>query len=1028
MSLKDIGKYADIVKDFEGISSSASDKFSALVNAIDDINNIDEVNKLLKMGNVPKDIAEEALEKVPHFADILNDTVKGAAEGAEAMSNLAKATDGLKDGADAVDDLGNAFKGLGVQIGKAFKALAMNPITWLVGATAIGMGLVYLEATKFKRAMEEAEKAQSKYTESANELKSLQSELDSTSSKIDELESKGTLTITEEGELEKLKAQNAELERQIKLKEKSVAKDGEKSAKEALDILNAKDTVDLTQKGTTDNIYGMERTYYKSTDIITASENELKRLQELKDKKRSLLAEYNKEDTTKKRKKTIDTELESLESEIKSFDSSISRNVDVLNSIKDNLIDQVTGEVKSEYSDLYEQINAIIDDFNNIDLTPSERTSAKLDSLFNSKNLSFAKNQLVEMASKSELTAKDIERMGIAIEGVDVSTIAKYFNDMANSAERTANATTKFGTLEEYESALETENAGADYLKIEEGLKSTKELWDKGLVGTDEFKSFAKMLSPSGATDADNYIENYKHLKKYFTADSNKGVQTFLSELSKHTDKAGESFAEFDKKTGEWKLNIEDTTEAAKALQMGIVPFEAMLGRLKDYDFDIEFTSAVEQFTDVKSALSGFDSVLDRMADGKKKDALKEQVEGWKSQLDGWENDLSTLDTDIAMKIKLEYSLAEIQAQIDEFKSEIDWGNATTENYANLLAGNDKYISQAKESLGLEQEGIKIPVQFKQNENSINELREQLSRETNEENKIEIQAKIANLQDMQKDVLDAFSDAHPEINMDSTVEETNKAWEDFTNNSKEYGEIVGKYDIDTSLAKQKIDEISGETITMSADASIDQVKDKLWHLQEGNKIIFTATLDGNSEAQIEAERNKDGTISYYANLDGVRQEVSREKEQNGTIYFTTNSSEVNKETSKTDGGTRTTKLDADTTAVDAETAKTDGGTRVVTYTPNTAMLTTYFPPITRYVNYIPTPGKTGLPGAHGFNGTAHAIGTAHATGDWGAKKSEKALVGELGRETIVRGSEYFTVGDNGAELTDIRKGDIIFNH
>lgn len=943
------------------------------------------------------------------------------------MSNLAKATDGLKDGANAVDDLGNAFKGLGVQIGSAFKALAMNPITWLVGATAVTMGLVYREATKFKRAMEEAETAQSKYAESANELKSLQSELDSTSSKIDELESKGTLTITEEGELEKLKAQNAELERQIKLKEKSVAKDGEKSAKEALDILNAKDTIDLTQKGTTDNTYGMERTYYEKTDIITASENELKRLQELKDKKRSLLAEYNKEDTTKKRKKTIDTELESLESEIKSFDSSISRNVDVLNSIKDNLIDQVTGEVKSEYSDLYEQINAIIDDFNNIDLTPSERTSAKLDSLFNSKNLSFAKNQLVEMASKSELTAKDIERMGIAIEGVDASTIAKYFNDMANSAERAANATTKFGTLEEYESALETENAGADYLKIEEGLKSTKELWDKGLVGTDEFKSFAKMLSPSGATDADNYIENYKHLKKYFTADSNKGVQTFLSELSKHTDKAGESFAEFDKKTGEWKLNIEDTTEAAKALQMGIVPFEAMLGRLKDYDFDIEFTSAVEQFTDVKSALSGFDSVLDRMADGKKKDALKEQVEGWKSQLDGWENDLSTLDTDIAMKIKLEYSLAEIQAQIDEFKSEIDWGNATTENYANLLAGNDKYISQAKESLGLEQEGIKIPVQFKQNENSINELREQLSKETNEENKIEIQAKIANLQDMQKDILDAFSDAHPEINMDSTVEEINKAWKEFSE-SNEYGEIVGKYDIDTSLAKQKIDEISGETITMSADASIDQVKDKLWHLQEGNKIIFTATLDENSEAQIEAERNKNGTISYYANLDGVRQEVSYEKEQNGIIYFTTNSSEVNKETSKTDGGTRTTKLDADTTAVDTETAKTDGGTRVVTYTPNTAMLTTYFPPITRYVNYIPTPGKTGLPGAHGFNGTAHAFGTAYATGNWGAKKSEKALVGELGRETIVRGSEYFTVGDNGAELTDIRKGDIIFNH
>ena len=38
------------------------------------------------------------------------------------------------------------------------------------------------------------------------------------------------------------------------------------------------------------------------------------------------------------------------------------------------------------------------------------------------------------------------------------------------------------------------------------------------------------------------------------------------------------------------------------------------------------------------------------------------------------------------------------------------------------------------------------------------------------------------------------------------------------------------------------------------------------------------------------------------------------------------------------------------------------------------------------------------------------------------------MVGELGREIIVRGNSWFTVGDNGAEFTKIRKGDIVFNH
>lgn len=64
----------------------------------------------------------------------------------------------------------------------------------------------------------------------------------------------------------------------------------------------------------------------------------------------------------------------------------------------------------------------------------------------------------------------------------------------------------------------------------------------------------------------------------------------------------------------------------------------------------------------------------------------------------------------------------------------------------------------------------------------------------------------------------------------------------------------------------------------------------------------------------------------------------------------------------------------------------------------------------------------------GVNGTAHVGGTANASGDWGAPKTEMALTGELGPEMIVRGNRWFTVGDHGAEFTQVKKGDIIFNH
>lgn len=63
-----------------------------------------------------------------------------------------------------------------------------------------------------------------------------------------------------------------------------------------------------------------------------------------------------------------------------------------------------------------------------------------------------------------------------------------------------------------------------------------------------------------------------------------------------------------------------------------------------------------------------------------------------------------------------------------------------------------------------------------------------------------------------------------------------------------------------------------------------------------------------------------------------------------------------------------------------------------------------------------------------FSGAARVSGNAFAKGSIGAKKTEESLVGELGPEIIVRGNRWFTVGENGAEFTQVKKGDIIFNH
>lgn len=86
----------------------------------------------------------------------------------------------------------------------------------------------------------------------------------------------------------------------------------------------------------------------------------------------------------------------------------------------------------------------------------------------------------------------------------------------------------------------------------------------------------------------------------------------------------------------------------------------------------------------------------------------------------------------------------------------------------------------------------------------------------------------------------------------------------------------------------------------------------------------------------------------------------------------------------------------------------------------------------REINENQTATKTGGGKSGGsryrINSLQYSNGTAHASGSWGAETSDTSLVGELGPELRVRGNRWDMLGENGAEFTDVKKGDIIFNH
>ena len=131
----------------------------------------------------------------------------------------------------------------------------------------------------------------------------------------------------------------------------------------------------------------------------------------------------------------------------------------------------------------------------------------------------------------------------------------------------------------------------------------------------------------------------------------------------------------------------------------------------------------------------------------------------------------------------------------------------------------------------------------------------------------------------------------------------------------------------------------------------------------------------------------------------------------------------------------------DTTLVDQYTAQEHTTKGEVVWENNTAAVTAWMAEtrvvdgtvewgndITNVQTHFTATGTINWSGTGGADGTAHSHGTAFAGGSWGAKKTETSLVGELGPEILVRNGRWQTIGENGAEFTQIKKGDIIFNH
>lgn len=244
--------------------------------------------------------------------------------------------------------------------------------------------------------------------------------------------------------------------------------------------------------------------------------------------------------------------------------------------------------------------------------------------------------------------------------------------------------------------------------------------------------------------------------------------------------------------------------------------------------------------------------------------------------------------------------------------------------------------------------------------------------------------------------IDALPEDQKQVLLDAGLNFEGLSKEEIQEKIDEMPEDQKKVLLDAGI---KVDAMSAEELTTACNDLIATVEPQL------KSISLTYGITKTSEEQ------QDGTIEKLQNW-----------ESNG-ITFT-----VSANTEEAQGKVDALNTEKDKLNEPATTTYTVDGTGES----SASKISNYWDniPTTKTTTYTINERKVGSGSYSGQQSGINGVdGTAHATGSWGVQSSEhNALVGELGQETLVRNGKWKTIGDDGAEMINLKRGDIIFNH
>lgn len=935
--------------------------------------------KALEDGTISTEELGSALQK--HLKETgsksFNPLVKAAEQGTKEYQ------DKVRDIIESSDDVANAViksgekvsqktgifssaasLGKGMLTGAKKLVKSVGPYALAAAAAYGGYKLWDHSQTKYTRANEALNKSSGEYETTKTELTSLNSQLDETKSKIEELESLkrtsgGKLSLTDEAELSTLQKQNDELERQITLKQNMADNQAEIVAKDAKSVAKTGQTYTEAMReehgkvlGTLMGITGhlANPNSGKTASETWAKENGGKNgkatleqqmkanLKTLKKYKKQLkeAQEDEDQDATDKAQENVDK-----------MTAKVSKQASKLQDIIDKSKD-ANGNVLKSMASTVDDYNSLITEFNNIDLTKKQKDVNNLDNFFNSSSGSAMKDYLsdiVQNGGSATDALKAFREAGGRLKDIDVSkgSFLEYFDEIKKQAEEAKEAIkTVDGTVQGVTEAFNSANQDANWSTMADYLKQADDLFAKGKVGTDDFKTAAQFMSPTVINpdekdnngkdkfkyDSEAYTKAWTNaqakVKRYFDSENPfDSAQHFVDDLTSKgfASKSGDEF--------EWTKKFKSSAAAAKELGLSVEATEVLMRNLESYgaEFDdVVFSS--ENLKSYKSSLDGIKTILDEMGDGEKRDRLQKLYEGWDSEYEKYQNDMDSLSNDVVVKIKFEYDLASIQQKVDEIQSSWDNGDKSAKTGATLLAAKERELKLLEDQLKYTAGQDKG---YDNSKKSVSDISTKLSKTTDKDKIKTLQEQKGAFLDLQN-AFNIFKNDGGQLNWseflksDQATSTLNDIISKTDITKEKLADLLGvdskdlqiTVDANTAEAENKLKGIAandGKTIVMDVNANTDQIQNAIDALQDGQTLMFNATakIDGKDvQKQVTAE-NVNGEIHYKTVIDN--KEVELVKNQDGTFKIKTvvDDTAVEDEKNKVEKNPLTQEVDADTT-------------------------------------------------------------------------------------------------------------------